>query len=220
MKKVDCSKCGMNMYKFNIPHHMNRFHKDGMNNESNPPSIISSSLSTRDPSPVERARKTDVNVSELSTEKLTYLIQGAVSCMLRREMKNDLGTLRSYITIKFPEIPAVLRDSTIVTTFKTAQKVAATHFDAQLQKTEARSEWAHRSLAWWLHGLSYPEPVSIYPVEEPRETPADTGEYSPMNNFVADKILPVPFDSEAQWKEAERDFHNATLAIMDAAENI
>jgi len=55
-------------------------------------------------------------------------------------------------------------------------------------------------------------------VEEAREKPADQDVYSPRNNFLCDKILLLPFDSETQRREAERDFNEATRQIMDAAE--
>jgi len=105
MKKVNCSKCGQSMYKYNLPRHMVRVHKGDDINGSNPPSNVSSSVSTRDPSPMGFDRKEDTDVQELSTDKLEYLIQGAINCMLRREVRNDLKTLRAYLAARLPKVP-------------------------------------------------------------------------------------------------------------------
>jgi len=138
-------------------------------------------------------------------------------CMLRREVRNDVKTLNSYLAARFPEIPAGLRDAIIFSTFKTAQKVAVTHTDALLPESDIRGIWARRYMAIWGHGLSFPEPTPAYGSEEPQGKSSDPDQYLPVNDFLADKELPVPFDSATQKEEAERDFNNATLAIMEAA---
>jgi len=218
MRKVsNCHKCGQVMYKHNLLRHMKAVHGEDVELESNPPSNCSSVPNSRDPSPAVFDRKGTVSVTELATDSLEYLIQGAVYCMLRREVRNDLPTLREYLAARFPDLPAHLRDAVIITTFKTAQKVSVTHTEALLPEEDYRGKWARKALGRWGHGLSFPEPPLPQPDDEPLSELAKPDEMPPAGTFLANKELPVPVDSEFLRKEAERDFHQATQLILEEA---
>ena len=214
---VACVFCHKSMYKYNMQRHMASRHKElgdgGFLHQSEPPSAPN----TRDQSPAMLARGVRETSQILSSEELHYHIQGAVECMLRREVRNDVKTLNAYLAGRFPDIPAEFRDPIIFATFKTARKVAATHIDALLPDTDNRSVWAKRALARWAHGLSYPEPAPPYVDGELSNKPSNSDECSPLNNTMMNKELPVPFDSEIQRREAKRDFDEATHQIVETA---
>jgi len=151
-------------------------------------------------------------------ETLAHVIQSAVICKLCREQRNDLATPQIYLASCFPELPLEMRDAIIISTFKTAQKVAATHTDTLLDGSDKRSVWAKQSLARWLHGLSIPEPAAKFNTQKLDVEPADPGVYSLTNNFLLSKELPVPLDSQAQRLDALRDFDRTTQEIMAAAQ--
>jgi len=133
-----------------------------------------------------------------------------VLCMLKRNEHASLPTLRSYLSMKFPEIPSDMREPIIIAAYTAAQKVAATHIDYHLPETENRARSAKVSLARWLHGLGTLEPSSNYVMPRSAEEPTDPNAYSPTNNCLEDRQLPVPLDSQYKINEARRAFDLAT----------
>jgi len=183
-----------------------------------PLSNDSSTPSTRDHSPGFVAPRAVVPTRNAALDTMECLIQSIVTCMLRRELRNDLGSLRQYLKAHFPQLPADLRDVVILTTFKTAQKVVATHFDTLVDGSDDRSVWAVRSLTHWLHGLSISEQMAGYNESPEHGEPKDPDGYSPLNNCFYTKDLPVPINSATQMAEAQRDFDRATEEILMAQE--
>jgi len=104
----------------------------------------------------------------------------------------------------------------ILTTFKTAQKVAAINFDTLVDSSDNRLVLAVRSLTRWLHGLSLSEQMAGYNESPEHSEPNDPDGYSPLNNCFYTKELPVPINSTAQSIEAQRDFDRATEEFLAA----
>jgi len=215
-KKVQCNHCEKVMCRSNLARHCDRAHKDGKGDVIPPSSNESSTPSTRDHSPVFAVPRPVIPVQDAALDSLECLIQKIITCMLRRELRNDLGSLRRYLAAHFPQLPADLRDVVILTTFKTAQKVAAIHFDTLVDSSDNRSVWAVRSLTRWLHGLSQSEQMAGYNESPEHSEPNEPDEYSPLNNCFYTKELPVPINSTAQSVEAQREFDQTTKEILAA----
>jgi len=110
---------------------------------------------------------------------------------------------------RFPHIPEQFRDVIIVSTFTAAQKVALTYFDTLQEGTTEKSVWAKNYLRKWSHGISACEPVLKYiPPVKVTLPPENTQLYSPTNNYMLTRELPVSFESQ------KREFDRVTELIV------
>jgi len=175
-------------------------------------SCISSVISSRDPSPA--GQKREVMDERMEVELLEVQIHKIVACMLRREVRNDLDTLRNYLARRFPLIRPELRDAIIMTTFKAAQRVAAAHADAILKETDPRTEWARRSLARWHYGLSVVEPAADYGIVDPRTEGGQLAKSSLDGQLPIDEDISIPIQQKMQEEELREQFDRNTATIL------
>ena len=237
MGKIKCSACDKLMDKRNMPRHLDRAHKSHTGESSEMSTCMSSCSSTRDPSPCCNISGRRVPQSQIDLDLLEVQIQKAVACMLRREVRNDMDTLRNYLARRFPLIKPELRDAVILTTFKTAQRVAAAHSDAIQKEPDARSEWAKKALSRWLSGLSVVEPPADYAVTDSRtvvvnqdtqlpvlDVPpkGDIHTPSPLKSYPGVAPSDVkhssdPILSKSQQELVSTEFEEATTMILAAS---
>jgi len=217
MGKVKCTQCNDVMYKCNIPRHMLRLHKVDVEDPLTMVSSASSIASSQDPSPAGQKRNGSVMDTQMETELLEIQIEKAVACMLRCERRNDLDTLRNYLARQFPLTRPELRDAIIFATFKTAQRVATAHADAILKETDCRVEWARKSLARWLSGLSVIEPAADYAVSDPRTEAGKLVKSSSEENLPACNDDPLPVQPKSQEEKNREEFDCTTAAIVATA---
>jgi len=133
----------------------------------------------------------------MCSDSMNWLVRDAVLCMLRRDEDNNMAALKRYLMYRFRHIPEQFRDVIIVSAFTAAQKVALTYFDTLQEGATERSIWAKNYLRKWSHGISACEPVLKYiPTVKTTLTPENTQLYSPTNNYMLTRELPVSFESQ------------------------
>jgi len=122
----------------------------------------------------------------------------------------------------FLEIPVDWRMPVIVSAFTAAQKVAATYAKAVLNIEDDRTVLARKSMTRWMHGLSAVEPGRSYKHDSERESgissvaSSDANRYSPTSNFLLDRRVPVPLDSDFQHQQFQRELNHMNAEVDDA----
>jgi len=147
-------------------------------------------------------------------------IRNAVLCMLCRTEGVNLPAMSDYLTAYFPVIPRAWHTAVIVSAFSAAQKVAATYGDIVVNADDDRIISAKRSLAKWTHGLSAVEPGfqlrKSDSGRESRESSTSSTQreaYSPTTNYLIERQLPVPLESQYQHQQMNKEFeqHDARV---------
>jgi len=125
----------------------------------------------------------------LSSAATTDCIRDAVMCMLRRTTGVNLPDLTRYLSAHFPDIPSDWRVPIIISTFSSAQKVAATYAEAVLGGDDDRMVLAKKSMTRWIHGLSTIEPGR--PSSSDGESHMASGNSSCSRGYSPTTKLPV-----------------------------
>ena len=121
-RNVKCSKCGELMGNSNMTRHMSRIYGIEVPPKGDSTNT-SSQISTRDSSPVWSTAQSAFPRREVQPLTLNDIVRSAALCMLKRDEHNSLPTLRSYLAVRFPEIPSDMREPIILTTYTAAQKL-------------------------------------------------------------------------------------------------
>jgi len=147
-------------------------------------------------------------------------IRNAVLCMLRRTDGINVPAMSSYLSAYFPAIPGALHTAVIVSAFTAAQKVAATYGDIVSNADDDRVTSAKRSLARWTHGLSAVEPGfrprkydSGRVSRDSSASSAVREAYSPTTNYLIERQLPVPLESQFQQQQMNKEFEQHDAGI-------
>jgi len=202
--------------------HMKRHHGEDLSDDDDVQMDSASFHSSHSDGGSTGPRRTRVK-SEASSSSSTVspdYIRNAVLCMLRRTEGVNLPAMSDYLSAYFPAIPEAWHTAVIVSAFTAAQKVAATYGDIILNADDDRIISAKRSLARWTHGLSAVEPGfrsrKSDSGRESRDSSASSAlheAYSPTTNYLIDRQLPVPLESQFQQQQMSKEFeqHDASI---------
>ena len=203
--------------------HMKRHHGEDTSDDddiqTDSASIRSNHSDGGSTGPSRWTRVKSVASSPSSTLSPDYICN-AVLCMLRRTEGVNLPAMSDYLSAYFPAIPGAWHMAVIVSAFAAAQKVAATYGDIILNADDDRIISAKRSLARWTHGLS-----AVEPGFRPRKSDSGRGSrdssasstlhepYSPTTNYLIERQLPVPLESQFQQQQMSKEFEQCDASI-------
>ena len=148
-------------------------------------------------------------------------IDDAVKCMLRRTSEINLPALSRYLAAYFPEIPSEWHIPMITATFSAAHKVSATYVEELLGGDEKRIASAKQSMGRLVHGLSAVEPGRFHHYDIERESgflsaaSSNVDRYSPSNNYLLNRQMPVPLNSNYQQQQLEQEMDGMNADVED-----
>ena len=141
--------------------------------------------------------------------------------MLRRTEGVNHPAMSDYLTAHFPAILEAWHAAVIVSAFAASQTVAATYGDIVMNADKDRTISAKRSLARWTHGLSAVKPgFRSRKPDSRRESSNSTSStlpdvYSPTTNYLIERQLPVPLESQFQQKEMNKHFERHDVSVTE-----